>query len=271
MHAASRQHEAYLASKLNLKPGHKVLDVGSGVGGPARYISKLHGVEVVGLNNNDYQIQRAMRYTADEGLDEQVTFVKGDFMEMPFAPNSFDAAYSIEATSYAPNLKDVYSNIFQALEPGGRLAVYELILTDAYDDEIARHRQLRGRLEKPMGIPSFAKISQAIEALKSVGFELIEAEDLACRDNEVPWWYPFSGSLRRFNSVWDIPRLIWLSLLHTRLVHAVIEFGEKMNIFAPGARRVVETLTQIGRDITQAEQENLFTPIFILVGQKPLI
>lgn len=57
-----------------------VLDVGCGVGGPAREIAKFTGANVVGLNNNDYQIDRATAYAAKEKLSNQLTYVKGDFM-----------------------------------------------------------------------------------------------------------------------------------------------------------------------------------------------
>ena len=58
----------------------KVLDVGCGVGGPAREIAKFSGVNIVGLNNNDYQIERATKYARKEGLSDQLSFTKGDFM-----------------------------------------------------------------------------------------------------------------------------------------------------------------------------------------------
>ena len=58
----------------------KVLDVGCGVGGPAREIAKFTGCHVTGLNNNDYQIERADVYAKKEGLDKQLSYVKGDFM-----------------------------------------------------------------------------------------------------------------------------------------------------------------------------------------------
>lgn len=61
----------------------KVLDVGCGVGGPAREIAKFTGSHITGLNNNDYQIQRATHYAAKEGLSNQLAFVKGDFMVSP--------------------------------------------------------------------------------------------------------------------------------------------------------------------------------------------
>lgn len=65
---------------MGLRSGMEVLDVGCGVGGPAREIVKFSDVNVVGLNNNDYQIDRARSYAAKEGLSQKLSFVKGDFM-----------------------------------------------------------------------------------------------------------------------------------------------------------------------------------------------
>lgn len=69
---------------MGLRDGMRVLDVGCGVGGPAREIAKFAGVNIVGLNNNDYQIERAERYAANEGLSQQLSFTKGDFMVFAF-------------------------------------------------------------------------------------------------------------------------------------------------------------------------------------------
>jgi len=66
----------------------KVLDVGCGVGGPAREIVKFTGCHVTGLNNNDYQIDRATKYAEKEGLSHLLKFVKGDFMVYSVSLNS---------------------------------------------------------------------------------------------------------------------------------------------------------------------------------------
>lgn len=78
---------------MGLRPGMRVLDVGCGVGGPAREIARFADVHIVGLNNNEYQITRAQKHTKYAGLEDQVEFVKGDFMKLveKFGPNYFDA------------------------------------------------------------------------------------------------------------------------------------------------------------------------------------
>ena len=83
---AIARHEHYLAMKVGIQAGMKVLDVGCGVGGPAREIAKFTDAHITGLNNNDYQIDRATRYAQNEGLSNQLKFVKGDFMVWQPAP-----------------------------------------------------------------------------------------------------------------------------------------------------------------------------------------
>ncbi|KAF7858707.1 uncharacterized protein EAF02_011031 [Botrytis sinoallii] len=86
---ALARHEHYLALKIGLQQDQLVLDVGCGVGGPAREIAKFTGCKIVGLNNNDYQIERATRYARQRGLDHRVSFTKGDFMQMSYPDDSF--------------------------------------------------------------------------------------------------------------------------------------------------------------------------------------
>ena len=78
---------------MQLKANARVLDVGCGVGGPAREICRLTDANIIGINNNDYQIQRANLKTQKAGLSDKVSFAKGDFMRLSeqFGEASFDA------------------------------------------------------------------------------------------------------------------------------------------------------------------------------------
>lgn len=77
---AISRHEHYLASMIGIRAGMRVLDVGCGVGGPAREMVKFTGCHVTGLTNNEYQIQRGRNYAAKEGLSHNLDFALGDFM-----------------------------------------------------------------------------------------------------------------------------------------------------------------------------------------------
>ena len=82
---------------MQLKPGMRVLDVGCGVGGPALEICQFTDANIVGVNNNDFQIGRARKRAAKAGLSDKVSFQKGDFMKLSeqFGEGSFDASESL--------------------------------------------------------------------------------------------------------------------------------------------------------------------------------
>jgi len=128
---ALARHEHYLSAQMGLKPGMKVLDIGCGVGGPAREIARFSGAHITGVNNNQFQVERATRYTAKAGLSNQLDFVKGDFMKLSemFGPNSVDAVYAIEATVHAPNFEGIYGEILKVLKPGGVVSFQFLSLS----------------------------------------------------------------------------------------------------------------------------------------------
>lgn len=262
------KHEHYLAGRLGLQTGNKVLDVGCGVGGPAREISKFADVSVTGLNNNDYQLQRGIRYTEAEGLSDRVMLIKGDFMQIHLDPQSFDAAYAIEATCYAPSLEAVYSEVFKTLKSGGTFAVYELILTDVYNNEDPEHRKIRDGLERALGMTNIATTSQAIEAMQSAGFEIQEAEDLACRPDTIPWHYQISGSLASINSIWDVGKILKWGFLRSRIAAPLVGALEALHVVPPGSRALIVS-TKEGIDwVVLAARKKLFTPIFFMVGRK---
>lgn len=113
-----RRYEHYLALRLALQPGETVMDVGCGIGGPMRNIARFSGADVVGINNNAYQIRRAEALNAAKGLGQQCRLVKGDFMAIPLPDASVDKAYAVEATCHAPTLEVVYREVARVLRDG---------------------------------------------------------------------------------------------------------------------------------------------------------
>ncbi|KIW24641.1 uncharacterized protein PV07_10345 [Cladophialophora immunda] len=176
-------YEHRLAFLMNLKPHMKVLDVGCGIGGPAREIAKFVGCEVVGVSINQGQIDRAIYLTRLEGLQDRCTFVRGDFLDLPFAPASFDAAYSIEATVHSPSLLQVYSGIARVLKPGAVFGLSEWVLTPKYNPDNKRHVGIRNRVERGNGLSNLHTSDQAREAVTGAGFEILHEEDFAAHFN----------------------------------------------------------------------------------------
>jgi len=77
---AIARHEHYLAACIGIKSDMRVLDVGCGVGGPAREIVKFTGCHVTGLNISEYQLAHAKTYGERDGISHRLDFIKGDFM-----------------------------------------------------------------------------------------------------------------------------------------------------------------------------------------------
>ncbi|EMF11257.1 Sterol_MT_C-domain-containing protein [Sphaerulina musiva SO2202] len=266
---AIARHEHYLALKMNLQENQKVLDVGCGVGGPAREICKFSGANITGLNNNDYQIERATQYAKKEGLAHKLNYVKGDFMQMSFEDNSFDAVYAIEATVHAPSLEGIYSEIFRVLKPGGVFGVYEWLMTDAYDNNNPHHREIRLGIEQGDGISNMEKIEVALAAMKAAGFELELNEDLADRPDEFPWYWPLSGELKYMQSIWDFPTLVRMTKLGRGIVHKFVGALEMINLAPRGTQKTADSLAVAADCLVAGGREKLFTPMYLMVARKP--
>lgn len=267
---ASARHEHYLAYKMDINEDMKVLDVGCGVGGPAREIARFTGAHITGLNNNDYQIQRANHYAKVQGLEKQLNFVKGDFMQMDFKDESFDAVYAIEATVHAPVLEGVYSEMYRVLKPGGSFGVYEWVLTDKYDDSNPRHREIAYGIEIGDGIPKMYTYDVAEKALKNVGFELTFQEDLANVGDSIPWWYPLSGEWRFVQTVGDLFTFFRTSNIGRAITMNVTGFLERLKIAPVGSKKTTIALEEAAINLVEGAKLGIFTPMMLYVCKKPM-
>ncbi|KAJ7031942.1 delta-sterol C-methyltransferase [Mycena alexandri] len=270
--AALARHEHYLAAQMGLRPGMRVLDVGCGVGGPARAIARFADVEIVGLNNNEFQVQRARQKTKKAGLEGQVTFVRGDFMKLEeqFGKNYFDAVYAIEATCHAPTWEGVYGEIFKVLKPGGTFGVYEWCMTDEWDASNPKHAKLQHEIELGNGIPEMRPLKLARQALSTVGFEIQHEEDLAERPDVVPWYYPLEGDIRKAQTFWDyitVWRMSWSGMFVT---HNALRIMEWFRMVPKGTHDVGEALRIAALSLVEGGQLKLFTPMYLVVSKKPL-
>ncbi|KAJ5197126.1 hypothetical protein N7449_007605 [Penicillium cf. viridicatum] len=268
-HQAIARHEHYLALQAGITKDMNVLDVGCGVGGPAREIVKFTGAHITGLNNNDYQIDRATYYAQKQGLSDKMAFVKGDFMQIKFPDNSFDAVYVIEATVHAPELEGVYKEIFRVLKPGGKFAVYEWFMTDDYNNDDPEHRRIRLGIEQGDGISNMVKVSEGLTAFRNAGFSLIHHEDMAARPDPIPWYYPLAGSFKHMGSVWDffvIARMTWWG---RGIAHRFIGAGETVGLFPKGSQKTADSLSLGANCLVEGAQKKLFTPMYLMVGRKP--
>lgn len=188
---------------------------------------------------------------------------------MSFPDNSFDAVYAIEATVHAPRLEGVYGEIFRVLKPGGVFGVYEWLMTDDYDNDNVQHRDIRLGIELGNGISNMCKISEALEAMKTVGFDILEHEDLAARDDPLPWYWPLSGEMKYLQTWGDLFTILRMTHTARFFMHGFTGLLEKVGIAPAGTRKTADALGVGGDCLVAGARANLFTPMYLMVGRKP--
>ncbi|GLA18817.1 S-adenosyl-L-methionine-dependent methyltransferase [Aspergillus welwitschiae] len=266
---AIARHEHYLAYRIGIKEGMSVLDAGCGLGGPAREIAKFTNAHITGLNNSDYQIEKARRYTSQAGLEDKVSYRKGSFVEMDFPDGTFDAVYAIEATLHAPTLEQVYSEVYRVLKPGAVFGVYEWLLTEKYDEGNTDHRQLALGIQQGNGIAKLFTVSQGLAAMKSAGFEILHHEDLAHRPCTAPWYYPLDITLWNARRYGDLASYALMSKWGRIATHYFTMGLEAVRIVPKGTTEVGNSLDLAGDSLVDAGKLDIFTPMYLMLGRKP--
>jgi ubiquinone/menaquinone biosynthesis C-methylase UbiE len=115
-----------IADWMEAGPGDRILDIGSGIGGPARYFASRFGCEVTGIDLMSEFCDVARHLTHLLDLDGRVAFELGDALAMPFADASFDGAYSMNVSMNIADKAAFYREVHRVLKPGAWLVLSEL-------------------------------------------------------------------------------------------------------------------------------------------------
>jgi len=121
--AATRE----LIGQMGLKPGAMLLDIGSGVGGPARFAANEAGADVTGIDLTQSYVDIATSLSKRTEMADRTHFVKGSALDMPFADAGFDAAMILHVGMNLPDKKKLMGEAARVLKPGGVFAVYDVM------------------------------------------------------------------------------------------------------------------------------------------------
>jgi ubiquinone/menaquinone biosynthesis C-methylase UbiE len=116
------------ATRLAPSPTDRILDIGSGIGGPARFLAATYGCDVDGVDLTPAFVEASTRLTKLSGLGDKVRFQQADATQLPFADNTFDAAICFYVGMNIADKATVIGQAFRVLKSGGKLIWTEAVL-----------------------------------------------------------------------------------------------------------------------------------------------
>ena len=174
-HYGGIQATQWLARLLEISLQHKVLDLGCGLGGMARYLAKHTGAQVTGVDLSSDYVAAGLELNRLTGLGRRVALLEADVSNPPFKTASFDRVLMVHVGMNIPDKKRVFKEARRCLKPGGRLGIYDQIRcgTAALDfpmpwteESRTSHAVNMAEYEQAIRQAGFCKISTAVFSAK---------------------------------------------------------------------------------------------------------
>ncbi|HZT78125.1 MAG TPA: methyltransferase domain-containing protein [Vicinamibacterales bacterium] len=167
-HGRGMEATAALADWMPARASDRILDIGSGIGGPARYVATRFGCRVNGIDLTPEFCAVARDLTTRLGLSDRVTFDVANALALPFADATFDGVYSMNVSMNIADKAAFHREIARVLKPGGWVVLAEIA------------KGTGGELEFPTPWASSAATSflatedETRRSLVDAGFDLVE-------------------------------------------------------------------------------------------------
>jgi sarcosine/dimethylglycine N-methyltransferase len=162
-----------LADLAGISSTHNVLDVCSGLGGPARWLAHQRGCRVTGLDFTDSRVEGAKRLTRRVGLDHLVNFVQGDATAMPLPSGQYDILIAQESWLHIANKAALISECVRVLRPRGVIAFTDIVVRSPLD------ASAEARLASEMHTAKIASAKSYAELLETNGCVVVSQDDLS--------------------------------------------------------------------------------------------
>jgi ubiquinone/menaquinone biosynthesis C-methylase UbiE len=155
--------------QIGLSSESHVLDLCCGTGGPARYIAKMYGCRVTGVDISEANVRIADARTQEAGLSSKVDFRLGNVLEIDTSSASYTHVFGSDSWCYFPNKIPLYQVAWRSLVPGGEIA----FLDHCCD------KPTRFAFEKALGSVYFESKAEYAKNLRHSGFASIQQTDLS--------------------------------------------------------------------------------------------
>ena len=157
---------AEFAQKIGLSRDSHLLEICSGIGGPARFFARTYGCKVTGIDINEFCYQEAVKRTQEARLDHLVKFIHGNGLKIPCPDETFTHVFGCDSWLYFPDKTKLYQEVHRVLRPNGIMAFFDWT-TGANNPR--RFREVLG------GHQYFLEpLEGYISMINSAGFEIVE-------------------------------------------------------------------------------------------------
>ena len=259
------RHQRLMISKLEMQPGMTVIDVGCGIGGPMRRVTREADVRVTGINNSRIQLDKAKRLNTEAGLDHMIDYEACSFMNMStIADGTFDRGYAIESTCHAPDKQQAFAEIFRVLKPGALFWGQEMCLTDEFDPKDNRHQAIKQDLMRGIALRDIATFGEVNHALEAAGFHVLEGMDRDIQEGpSTPWYQPMESRHGTLGNA--LRRLPW----GRRAIITGSKLAEMLRLFPKGSTEVIRLLDRTADAYVTGGKAGVFTPLYCFLAHKP--
>lgn len=170
---ASRRTVERMAERVpSIGKESRVLDVGAGYGGAARYLAHTRGCHVTALNLSEAENARDRTMNEEAGLEHLIEVVDGNFEKIPAPDSSYDLVWSQDAILHSPRRRQVIEEVARVLKPGG-----DFLFTDPMQADDCPPGVLQPVLDR-IHLDSLGSFGFYREAARAVGLREVEIEDL---------------------------------------------------------------------------------------------
>lgn len=166
---------------LGLKAGHKVADLGMGIGGPARRLVEFSGASIDGVTNCKYQLKRAatITKTLPDKLRKLLKYIEGDYNSLPesMEQGTYDRAYFMESLAHCEDRSKPLEQARLLLKEDGLVGAWQWMLTPAFNYSDPVHIELKRGMEYGGGLRNLNKPEERIKEMEQAGLEVIASWD----------------------------------------------------------------------------------------------
>jgi sterol 24-C-methyltransferase len=246
-----------MSDALEATKGEDILEFGCGFGEIGRQVAKISGANVTGLTMADEEIVGGNERIVKAGLGGQCSMVQGNYHKMPFANETFDKVFGVYTLKYSADLPTAFADAARVLKPGGKLASYEILLSDKFDETNAEHKKLVHNISYSTCMPPLWSADAFRKAAEKAGLQAVDEKDLCEPEVEEPWYACFEKTY-----VYD--------LLTSPTVKSLVNLGETLRILPKAFGEFYDGhLVHPATDFVEAGRLGIITGAVMMTWKKP--